>query len=109
VAQRAGLLMLRVVMRFRRDCPGLGGYNKVVSIEMIEAVGAEHLGSYFATINAALKPGGKAVIQVMRREPALAVWMTHAATCSANSRWSLCLALHWVALAVRAACLRTQL
>ena len=35
-----------------------------VSIEMIEAVGHEHLPSYFATINAALKPGGKAVIQV---------------------------------------------
>lgn len=47
-----------------RDCPGLGSYDKVVSIEMIEAVGHEHLVSYFATINAALKPGGKAVIQV---------------------------------------------
>jgi len=35
-----------------------------VSIEMIEAVGHEHLPSYFSTINAALKPGGKAVIQV---------------------------------------------
>lgn len=35
-----------------------------VSIEMIEAVGHEHLPSYFTTINAALKPGGKAVIQV---------------------------------------------
>jgi cyclopropane fatty-acyl-phospholipid synthase-like methyltransferase len=31
---------------------------------MIEAVGHEHLASYFATISAALKPGGKAVIQV---------------------------------------------
>jgi cyclopropane fatty-acyl-phospholipid synthase-like methyltransferase len=31
---------------------------------MIEAVGHEHLRSYFATINAALKPGGRAVIQV---------------------------------------------
>lgn len=47
-----------------RDCPGLGSYDKVVSIEMIEAVGHEHLVSYFRTINAALKPGGKAVIQV---------------------------------------------
>jgi hypothetical protein len=36
----------------------------VVSIEMIEAVGHEHLPSYFATINAALRPGGTAVIQV---------------------------------------------
>jgi hypothetical protein len=34
---------------------------------MIEAVGHEHLPSYFATINAALKPGGKAVIQVSHR------------------------------------------
>lgn len=48
-----------------RDCPNLGSYDKVVSIEMIEAVGHEHLVSYFATINAALKPGGKAVIQVI--------------------------------------------
>jgi len=47
-----------------RDCPGLGSYDKVVSIEMIEAVGHEHLNSYFGVINAALKPGGKAVIQV---------------------------------------------
>jgi hypothetical protein len=47
-----------------RDCPGLGTYDKVVSIEMIEAVGHEHLRSYFAVIDAALKPGGKAVIQV---------------------------------------------
>eukprot|EP00879_Flechtneria_rotunda_P033158 GHRR01036696.1.p1 GENE.GHRR01036696.1~~GHRR01036696.1.p1 ORF type:complete len:424 (+),score=170.94 GHRR01036696.1:203-1474(+) len=48
-----------------RDCPGLGTYDKVVSIEMIEAVGHEHLVSYFATISAALKPAGKAVIQVI--------------------------------------------
>lgn len=60
----AELLMLCVVLCVCRDCPGLGGYDKVVSIEMIEAVGHEHLHSYFATINAALKPGGKAVIQV---------------------------------------------
>eukprot|EP00775_Hariotina_reticulata_P004736 gene4736-4986_t len=48
-----------------RDCSGLGSYDKVVSIEMIEAVGHEHLNSYFGMINAALKPGGKAVIQVI--------------------------------------------
>lgn len=47
-----------------RDCPGLGTYDKIVSIEMIEAVGHDHLVGYFNTINAALKPGGKAVIQV---------------------------------------------
>lgn len=30
---------------------------------MIEAVGHEHLLTYFAAINSALKPGGSAVIQ----------------------------------------------
>jgi cyclopropane-fatty-acyl-phospholipid synthase len=48
-----------------RDCPGLGTYDRVVSCEMIEAVGHEHLGAYFATIGAALKPGGRAVLQVI--------------------------------------------
>jgi cyclopropane fatty-acyl-phospholipid synthase-like methyltransferase len=48
----------------------MGTYDKVVSIEMIEAVGHEHLRSYFATINAALKPGGRAVIQVGGQEAA---------------------------------------
>ena len=61
-----GLLLLSAC--FFRDCPGLGTYDKVVSIEMVEAVGHEHLRSYFAIIDAALKPGGKAVIQVR--------WMT---------------------------------
>jgi cyclopropane fatty-acyl-phospholipid synthase-like methyltransferase len=63
-----------------RDCPNLGSYDKVVSIEMIEAVGHEHLVSYFATINAALKPGGKAVIQVrliFKPEQQLHVWQLH--------------------------------
>ena len=48
----------------RRDTPGAGTYDKVVSCEMIEAVGHEHLATYFATINAMLKPGGRAAIQV---------------------------------------------
>ena len=47
-----------------RDTPGAGTYDKVISCEMIEAVGHEHLARYFATINAMLKPGGHAVIQV---------------------------------------------
>lgn len=48
----------------RRDTPGAGTYDKVVSCEMIEAVGHEHLVRYFDTINAMLKPGGRAAIQV---------------------------------------------
>ena len=45
--------------------PGFGTYDRVVSCEMIEAVGHEHLRAYFMTIGAALKPGGRAVIQVI--------------------------------------------
>mmetsp|Transcript_519 Transcript_519/g.1567 ORF Transcript_519/g.1567 Transcript_519/m.1567 type:complete len:846 (+) Transcript_519:245-2782(+) len=48
-----------------RDCPGAGTYDKVVSCEMIEAVGHEHLPTYFSQISKMLKPGGKAVIQVI--------------------------------------------
>ena len=48
-----------------RDTPDLGTYDRVVSCEMIEAVGHEHLPAYFATIGAALKPGGKCAIQVI--------------------------------------------
>lgn len=48
-----------------RDTPKLGSYDRVVSCEMIEAVGHEHLPAYFATIGAALKPGGKAALQVI--------------------------------------------
>lgn len=48
-----------------RDCPEMGTYDRVVSCEMIEAVGQEHLRAYFMTVGAALKPGGRAVIQVI--------------------------------------------
>jgi cyclopropane fatty-acyl-phospholipid synthase-like methyltransferase len=44
---------------------GAGTFDRVVSIEMIEAVGHEHLGSYFATIGRMLKPGGRAVVQAI--------------------------------------------
>ncbi len=44
---------------------GAGTYDKVVSIEMIEAVGHEHLAPYFAVIGRMLKPGGRAVLQAI--------------------------------------------
>jgi len=40
-------------------------YDAVVSCEMIEAVGKEYLDSYFAVIKRCLKPGSRAVIQVI--------------------------------------------
>jgi len=46
-----------------RNCPGEGTFDRVVSCEMIEAVGHEYLESYFQTIGRMLKPGGQACIQ----------------------------------------------
>lgn len=40
-------------------------YDRVVSIEMVEAVGHEFLGEFFGTIDAILKPNGLAVLQVI--------------------------------------------
>ena len=52
-----------------------GEYDRIVSIEMIEAVGEEHWPAYFATLNARLKPGGCAVVQAITiREQDFAVY-----------------------------------
>ncbi|AGA89767.1 methyltransferase, cyclopropane fatty acid synthase [Thioflavicoccus mobilis 8321] len=42
-----------------------GRYDQVVSIEMFEAVGKEYWSDYFGTLGRVLKPGGKAVLQVI--------------------------------------------
>jgi len=42
-----------------------GQFDKLVSIEMIEAVGHEYLGSFFETCNKHLKPHGKLLIQAI--------------------------------------------
>lgn len=42
-----------------------GTFDKVVSIEMIEAVGYEYMDSFFKQCNARLKPGGKLLIQAI--------------------------------------------
>lgn len=44
---------------------GEARFDKVVSIEMIEAVGHENLPAYFGTIGRLLKPGGRAVLQAI--------------------------------------------
>ncbi len=52
-----------VQLRDYRDIEGV--YDAVVSIEMLEAVGHEFFGAYFAAVDRALLPGGKASIQVI--------------------------------------------
>ena len=52
-----------VKLRDYRDLDGQ--YDKIVSIEMIEAVGHQYLDHYFKVINQSLKPGGKAMIQAI--------------------------------------------
>ena len=53
----------------RRDYRDLGGsYDKLVSIEMIEAVGHEHFGTFFALCARLLKPDGRAAIQAITIE-----------------------------------------
>lgn len=46
-----------------------GHYDKVVSIEMLEAVGEAYWPTYFTTLANRLKPGGKALIQVITISP----------------------------------------
>jgi len=43
----------------------VGTYDKLVSIEMIEAVGEDNWPSYFQTVHDRLKPGGTAAIQAI--------------------------------------------
>ncbi len=42
-----------------------GSFTKVVSIEMIEAIGANQFGTFFATIDRVLAPGGRAAVQTI--------------------------------------------
>lgn len=42
-----------------------GQYDKLVSIEMIEAIGHQYLDTYFKKLNHLLKPDGKALIQAI--------------------------------------------
>jgi cyclopropane-fatty-acyl-phospholipid synthase len=55
--------LVTVELRDYRDIEGQ--YDAVVSIEMLEAVGSEYYGEYFRAVSRALKPGGRASIQVI--------------------------------------------
>lgn len=42
-----------------------GSFDRIVSIEMLEAVGHAYYGTYFSTCDRLLKPGGRVVLQVI--------------------------------------------
>jgi cyclopropane-fatty-acyl-phospholipid synthase len=46
----------------------VGQYDKLVSIEMVEAIGAQYLDTYFATLGRLLRPGGLALVQAITIE-----------------------------------------
>ncbi len=52
-----------IALRDYRD--ETGAYDRVVSIEMLEAVGVAYWPAYFAALRARLKQGGRAVLQVI--------------------------------------------
>lgn len=52
-----------------RDIAGL--FDRIVSIEMIEAVGRAYWPSYFDTLNRSLRPGGRVVLQAITIDDAL--------------------------------------
>jgi cyclopropane-fatty-acyl-phospholipid synthase len=45
-----------------------GQYDKLVSIEMVEAIGAAYLDTWFAKLGALVRPGGKALVQAITIE-----------------------------------------
>ena len=65
--REAGLESAITVLREDyRDLPNLGRrFDRVVSIEMIEAVGHEYLSTYFDVLDRLLAPDGRAVLQAI--------------------------------------------
>lgn len=61
-AEKAGVAD-RVTFELRDYRDIVGQYDRVVSIEMYEAVGEKYWPGYFTAIEKALKPGGRAAIQ----------------------------------------------
>jgi cyclopropane-fatty-acyl-phospholipid synthase len=55
----------RVDLRFCDYRDVTGTFDRIASIEMIEAVGEEHWPDYFGTVSRCLAPGGHAVIQAI--------------------------------------------
>lgn len=57
---------ITLLMKDYRDLDGQ--YDKLVSIEMIEAIGAQYLDTYMATLQRLLKPDGLALLQAITIE-----------------------------------------
>ncbi|MFM9500702.1 class I SAM-dependent methyltransferase, partial [Streptomyces galilaeus] len=55
----------RAAIRFEDYRDVRGSFDRIASIEMIEAVGEENWSTYFRTLAERLKPGGVAVIQAI--------------------------------------------
>jgi cyclopropane-fatty-acyl-phospholipid synthase len=55
----------RVELRLQDYREVEGSFDRIVSIEMLEAVGEEYWPAYFTTLRARLRAGGKAVLQVI--------------------------------------------
>jgi len=55
--------LVDIQLRDYRDIEGR--YDAIVSIEMLEAVGAEYLSTYFEACDRALRPGGRLSLQVI--------------------------------------------
>ena len=65
--QREGLAdRVEVLLRDYREVAG--EYDAVVSVEMIEAVGANHWPTYFRTIDKVLGPGGRVGLQAILQD-----------------------------------------
>lgn len=54
---------VEIALRDYRD--ETGSYDRIVSIEMLEAVGEAYWPAYFSALRARLRPGGRAVLQVI--------------------------------------------
>ncbi|MCP4002208.1 MAG: class I SAM-dependent methyltransferase [Gammaproteobacteria bacterium] len=61
---QAGLSDL-VEIRFQDYRDVQGKFDRIVSVEMFEAVGEEHWSGYFDQVHACLKPGGRAGLQII--------------------------------------------
>lgn len=61
----------QVNLRFEDYRATTGTFDRIASIEMIEAVGEEHWPAYFQTISDRLRPGGSAVLQAITIAPDL--------------------------------------
>ncbi|MHA6719564.1 class I SAM-dependent methyltransferase [Sphingomonas sp. RS6] len=68
-ARTAGMADARFTLTDYRDVTGT--YDAVASIEMAEAVGREYWPDYIAAIARALKPGGKAALQIITFDDAM--------------------------------------